>query len=69
MDQLHDAREVEAKEYHEKQKRKYERKASKSTYHKVGDKVVKKTKAPSGAVYSEYVGKVKECGHLLKKAE
>lgn len=53
-------RETEAQLYHERQERKKKKKAAdlpkNQWFELVGNKVVKKTRAKSGAVYSVYVG-------------
>ena len=61
-------RTAEAKAYHEKRKHKAEQaKSEKDFVYKVnGDKVIKVSKT-NGKKYSDYVGTVKECAHLLPK--
>lgn len=71
------AREADAELYHERQARKKKaqaqpKKAAEEWFELTGsamNKVVKKTRSESGAVYSVYVGTRKECDHQKIKYE
>jgi hypothetical protein len=63
----HEGKLEESKQYHERQSKKRGRPPKGSvTYELVGNKVIKKEKTQSGNVFRTYVGKKKECEHLLK---
>lgn len=64
----HEARLAESKQYHDQQKKKLQKpKKENVVYELVGDKVVKKVRDDHGNVYSTYMGKKAQYGHLLSK--
>lgn len=60
----HEGRLKDAQYYQQKINKKINN--QKSWYELVKDKVIQKTKTQSGSVFSKYVGKYKDCKHLLE---
>jgi hypothetical protein len=70
MDSHHEARVAEANAFQEREKEKREKKKhapKKETYVLKNNKILKITISASGAKFSEYIGKPKQCPDIMKK--